>query len=102
MGLAFALSCNAHANQCYADPQLAHQALMAKQLAQTTSSRRININTATVGELTTLKGVGAKTALAIVDYREMFGRFDSVDDLTRVKGVGVKTLEKNRHLLTVQ
>ncbi|MDO4896771.1 MAG: ComEA family DNA-binding protein [Moraxella sp.] len=93
---------HAHANQCYGDPKLAYQALIAKQSAKQAMSERININTATVGELTTLKGVGAKTALAIVNYREMFGRFDSVDDLTRVKGVGVKTLEKNRHLLTVQ
>lgn len=91
----------AHANQCYADPKLAYQALITKQSAQKTLSERVNINTASAGELATLKGVGAKTAQAIVDYREMFGRFESVDDLTKVKGIGDKTLEKNRHRLTV-
>lgn len=90
-----------HANQCYPDPKIAYQALIAKNTAQKQVDERININTATIGELATLKGVGAKTAQAIVDYREMFGRFESVDDLARVKGIGAKTLEKNRHRLVV-
>lgn len=93
---------SATAEQCYGDPKLAYQALMAKQTQAKTASERININTASAGELATLHGVGAKTAQAIVDYREMFGRFDSVDDLTQIKGIGAKTLEKNRHRLTVQ
>ncbi|AWY19119.1 hypothetical protein B0182_09755 [Moraxella bovis] len=92
---------SASANQCYGDPKLAHQALLAQQAHAQAVSERININTATAGELATLNGVGAKTAQAIVDYREGFGRFERVDDLTKVKGIGVKTLEKNRHRLTV-
>lgn len=88
-------------NQCYADPKLAYQALISEQTAQKVRGERVNINTASMGELATLKGVGAKTAQAIVDYRESVGRFESVDDLTKVKGIGEKTLEKNRHRLTV-
>lgn len=87
--------------QCYFDVKLAYQALMNQQDKQTINNQQININTATAGELATLKGVGAKTAQAIVDYRQMFGNFSSVDDLTKVKGIGDKTLEKNRHRLTV-
>lgn len=87
--------------QCYFDVKLAYQALMNQQVKQTINNQQININTATAGELATLKGVGAKTAQAIVDYRQMFGNFSSVDDLTKVKGIGDKTLEKNRHRLTV-
>lgn len=98
-GLMVAIS--TYANQCYSDPRLAYQALIAKQTQAKTDSERININTASVGELATLQGVGAKTAQAIVDYREMFGRFEHVDDLTKVKGIGQKTLEKNRHRLVV-
>lgn len=92
---------SAYANQCYGDPKLAHQALLAKEAHAQAMSERININTATAGELATLHGVGAKTAQAIVDHREMVGRFESVDDLTKVKGIGEKTLAKNRHRLTV-
>ncbi|OPH40111.1 competence protein ComEA helix-hairpin-helix repeat region [Moraxella equi] len=105
VGLALALSSyvhvHVHAHQCYADPKQAYQAFIAKQSAQKAMSERVNINTASMGELATLNGVGAKTAQAIVDYREGFGRFERVDDLTKVKGIGAKTLEKNRHRLTV-
>ncbi len=89
----------AHANQCYPTAQTAYQALNAKQ-AQS-QNNRININTASMGELATLHGVGAKTAHAIIEYRQTHGAFASIDDLTKVKGIGVKTLEKNRQRLTV-
>ena len=57
---------------------------------------KVNINTASVEELATLKSVGAKTAERIVAYRETNGPFNSVDELTNVKGIGEKTLLKNR------
>ncbi len=91
----------AWADQCYGDPKLAYGALIAKEAVQDVTNQRININTASAGELATLTGVGAKSAQAIIDYREMMGPFKTVDDLTKVKGIGEKTLEKNRHRLTV-
>ena len=90
-----------HAHQCHGDPRMAYEALIAKETQAKTMSERININTATAGELATLHGVGAKTAQAIVDYRQMFGGFQSVEDLVKVKGIGQKTLDKNRHRLSV-
>lgn len=92
---------SASANQCYGDPKLAHQALLAKEAHTQAMSERININTATAGELATLTGVGAKTAYAIIEYRQTHGVFTSIDDLVKVKGIGQKTLEKNRHRLSV-
>ena len=89
----------AHANQCYPDAQSAYQALNAKQTQS--QNNKININTASMGELATLHGVGAKTAHAIIEYRQTHGAFASIDDLTKVKGIGAKTLEKNRQRLTV-
>lgn len=86
---------------CYPDAKSAYQAILAAENQQASNNQKININTATAGEFATLKGVGAKTAQAIVDYRQMFGNFSSVDDLTKVKGIGEKTLEKNRHRLMV-
>lgn len=53
---------------------------------------RININTATRDELTTLPRIGPKTADRIVTDRETNGPFRDVTDLTRVKGIGPKTL----------
>ena len=61
---------------------------------------KININTATVEQLVTLKGVGEKTAQSIIAYRTS-KPFASVDELTNVKGIGPKTLEKFRDQLTL-
>ncbi len=62
---------------------------------------KININTASVSELMTLSGIGEARAKAIVEYRDTYGGFSSVDDLVLVDGIGEKTLEKNRDLITV-
>lgn len=62
----------------------------------------IDINTADAATLDRgLKGVGAKTAAAIVDYRTKHGPFKTVDDLVKVKGVGPATVEKNRAKLSI-
>ena len=62
---------------------------------------QININTATVEELTDLKNVGTKTAERIVAYRNANGPFKSPEELTHVKGIGKKILEKNQGRIVV-
>jgi competence protein ComEA len=62
----------------------------------------IDINTADAAAIDkAMKGVGAKTAAAIVEYRTKHGPFKTVDELTKVKGVSAKTVEKNRNVVTV-
>lgn len=62
----------------------------------------VDINTADAKTLATaLKGVGEKTAEAIVAYRAANGPFKSVDELRNVKGVGDRLLEQNRANLRV-
>ena len=58
---------------------------------------KININTATVTELTTLSGIGESKANAIIAGRP----YQSVDDLSRADGIGEKTVEKLREFVTV-
>ena len=58
------------------------------------ASDKIDLNTASAVQLQELKGIGEKTAAAIVAYREAHGAFKSVDDLTHVKGIGEKKLSK--------
>ena len=57
---------------------------------------RININAASVAELSLLPGLGERLAQRIVDDREARGRFNSVDDLQRVPGMGTATVERLR------
>ena len=64
-------------------------------------SDTININTASVDELTQLQKVGPKTAENIVAYRDANGPFKTVDDLKNVKGVGDKILELNKDRISV-
>ena len=60
------------------------------------SNETVDLNTATVKELQSVKGIGPKTAAAIVEHRNTHGKFKSVDELTEVKGVGSKKLKKIR------
>ncbi|WOT04074.1 ComEA family DNA-binding protein [Shewanella youngdeokensis] len=61
----------------------------------------ININSASVEQLSSLKGVGESKAKAIVDYRKTHGKFDSIEDLSEVKGIGEKLIEKNKAALSL-
>lgn len=53
----------------------------------------LDINTASVDELTALSGIGATLAQRIVDYRSEKGPFESLSDLLEVEGIGAKKLE---------
>jgi competence protein ComEA len=55
---------------------------------------KIDINKASVEELTQLKGIGPTKAEKIIALRNKLDRFTSIEDLLQVKGIGSKTLEK--------
>ena len=63
---------------------------------------KLNINTATVEEFTSLPNIGPSRAAAIVDYREREGPFDSVDDLMSVSGIGEKITDSIRDLVVAR
>ena len=57
---------------------------------------KIDINSADVEELMSLRGVGEVRAKAIVTYRQTNGPFQSLDDLKNVPGIGDKIIQDNR------
>ena len=61
----------------------------------------VNINTATVTELTTVSGIGASRAQAIVDYRERNGSFGSIDDIKKVDGIKDGLFSKIKDKITI-
>ena len=62
---------------------------------------RVNLNTATLQDLTSLPGIGDAKAQAILEDRSENGPFSSIEDLTRVSGIGEKTFEKLKDRITV-
>ena len=66
-----------------------------------TEGALINVNTATLEQLQTLPRIGPVVAQRIIEYRETYGPFSTIEELTQVKGIGEKTLEKIRHLIVV-
>lgn len=63
---------------------------------------KININKASIDELTTLTGIGPAKASAIVSYREENGHFQTVEDLERVSGIGKKTIENIKEFIIIK
>lgn len=58
---------------------------------------QIDINSASIQELSNLYGVGAKKAQAIIDARP----YSSPHELTKAKGIGKKLLDKNMDKICV-
>lgn len=69
--------------------------------AQGSSTGLININTATVAELTTVSGIGESRAQAIITYRETYGAFRSVEDIKKVDGIKDGLFAKIKDKITV-
>jgi competence protein ComEA len=61
----------------------------------------VDLNQASLEELTAVPGIGPTTAQRIVDWRTEHGPFESVDDLLKIKGIGEKSVEKLRPYVKV-
>jgi comEA protein len=69
---------------------------------QKLEGKQININTAAKDELMQLPGVGEKTALLIMEYRENNSGFKTIEDIMEVKGIGPKKFDKMKKYLKVE
>ena len=81
--------------------QAAEDPALDSATASAVVEQTINLNQATSAELQLLKGVGPKTAEAIIAWREQEGPFQDVEQLLSIKGIGEKTLQAIRDRLTL-
>ncbi len=63
----------------------------------------VNINTASIELLAQeLVGVGPELAKRIVDFRERYGEFKSIEALGDVRGIGPSLLTKNEGKIVIE
>ena len=75
--------------------------LVSVESPQSQALIKVNLNTASVDELTKLKGIGPSLAERIVAYRTEHGPFTSIDELAKVKGIGQKKLLRIKNSLII-
>ncbi len=73
---------------------------MVSALVMSVSLWAVNINSASVEELSTLPGIGQGTAEKIVKYRKDH-KFKTTAELMEVKGIGEKKYEKIKTKLSI-
>jgi competence ComEA-like helix-hairpin-helix protein len=61
----------------------------------------INVNTADYETLQLIKGVGPTIAQNIIDYRNTYGPFQTIDELDNVSYIGPATLDEMRPYITL-
>jgi len=61
---------------------------------------KIDVNEASVDELTQIPGMGQKTAQAIIDFRESHGRIDDISDLEDAEQINPREIDNLREWLT--
>ena len=71
-------------------------------LTSSNSNKKININKATISDLTSISGIGEATAQKIIDYRTKNGNFKSIEDLKEITGIGEKKFEKIKDYIDIK
>ncbi len=84
--------------------QVEETTLSSESEANTSSKSdgKVNINKASVSELTSIPGVGASTAQKIITYREENGKFKTIEDIKNVSGIGDSKYNSMKDFISVK
>lgn len=69
-------------------------------VASAVQTKKININTADLNELTSIPSVGEKTAQKIIDYREK-KKFKKIEDIMNIEGIGENKFKNMKDYISV-
>lgn len=61
-----------------------------------TAAGKVNLNSATAGDLESLPGIGPTLAARIIEYRQKRNGFTDIEQLSNVSGIGPKKLDQIR------
>lgn len=93
------------ANLGFCNPSFANEGSAPKKAStsqeQPAQPAKVNINTASQGELETLPQIGPKIAQRILEFRKEHGNFKSLEELMNVKGIGEKTYAKMKDRIKI-
>ncbi len=78
-----------------------NSAITTSKKSNSSISKIININYASVSELTALAGIGEAMAKRIVEYRDENGLFNSIEDIMNVSGIGEAKFNKIKDDITI-
>lgn len=67
---------------------------------ESSTNKKISINTATKEELMTLPGIGESKAEDIIKYRENTSKFNKIEDIKNVSGIGDSLFAKIKESIT--
>lgn len=70
--------------------------------ALTSEPKTVNLNTATLEQLTSLPGIGASKAESILEYRTKVGRFEAVEEIMNISGIGEAMFARMKDRITVE
>ncbi len=69
---------------------------------QQLAEKSININKASIEQLSMLPGIGSKTAERILAYRRANGGFSNINQLLEIKGIGDSKFEKIKKYIFIR